>query len=105
MPKKITEPEIVMAICYTTMNSWDFTYARRLEWEIWAAKWRVCPTCGAGVGEPCMNLSDKRADRTQVRRNKRPHDERIDWGRLLEGLKQRGYYRPAIEKQVRNRVG
>lgn len=106
--KPITDSEITIAICYGIMNVWDFSYKRRLEWEIWAAKFQPCPTCPAPSYSPCLNMTDIKSIRAgkkiNPRQNKRAHDSRIDWNRLLNGLKSRGYYRPAIETQVRNQV-
>lgn len=111
MPRKpLTEAEIEMAICYSVMTTWNFSYTKRLEWEVWAAAHRPCPTCHEPAKAWCLNMGDLHynlnhpgADRP-VRPNKRPHDRRIDWTRLLNGLKERGYYRPAIEAQVRKQV-
>lgn len=101
--KTYTEYEILMAICYSTMTSWEFGYQRRLEWQIYASRHRSCTVCKADPNSPCLNLSDIRYGK-EPRVNKQPHDSRIDWGRLLDGLKERGYYRPVIEHQTRRRM-
>lgn len=95
--KALKIEDIEMAICFSVMTAWDFDYTKRLEWEIFAARHQECPDCQAPPNHRCYNLSDK----TRTKLNKRPHDIRVDWTRLLNGLKQRGYYRPAIEAQVR----
>lgn len=100
MVRNLNEAEIIMATCYQTMSAWDFNYARRQEWIIWAARHRRCPTCSSPPHSPCVNMADKKAGKTP-RINKQPHDLRIDWGRLLEGLKRRGYYRANIEAKIR----
>jgi hypothetical protein len=105
MNKEATESQVLMAICYRTMSSWNFDYHRRLEWEVWAAKHQPCPGCPANTGEQCVNLVDVRLNKFPRRLNKRPHDERVDWARLLSGLKQRGYYRASIETIVRRELG
>lgn len=98
--KPMSENEVVMTICYQTMSAWDFSYSQRREWTIYAARHRVCPDCGAQVNNPCVNLQDQRLGKTP-RINRNPHDPRVDWGRMIAALKQRGYYRPSIENQVR----
>ena len=99
-----------MALCYSIITDWYFDYQKRLEWEIYSSKHRACFSCKASEYEPCRNLSDlnfnkKNPDKLrEVRVNKRAHNDRIDWSRMLSGLKQRGYYRPAIEAQVRKQI-
>lgn len=103
MARVYTEWEVTMAICYSTMKSWDFSWARRRDWVIYASRHRSCTVCKAEPNQPCMNLHDVRYG-NKPRVNKQPHDSRIDWDRLLEGLKMRGYYRPAIEHLTRKRM-
>lgn len=69
---------------------YGFGYHRRKEWIIWSAIKRVCPTCSAPVGAPCMNMADRKARRPE-RVNGNPHEDRIDWPKIFDGLKQRGY--------------
>lgn len=103
MPRIYNETEIVMSICFTTMSAWGFDYARRLQWVIWASRHHHCRVCYSPEFSPCVNLADVKQGKVP-RVNRRPHDERVDWGRLLNGLKDRGYYKPAIEAQVRKRT-
>lgn len=99
-----TEFEVTMMVCHAVMKAWDFDYQRRKSWFIWASKHRVCPTCLSPEHLPCLNMSDIKRGAPEPKVNKVPHDDRVDWHRLLEGLKQRGLYRPVIENQVRKRV-
>lgn len=62
---------------------------QRQEWFIWGAIHRVCPTCSAAVGAPCMNLLERR--RGVEKQVRWPHDARVDWPKVWEGLKKRGY--------------
>jgi hypothetical protein len=42
----------------------------------WTA-WQKCPVCPAGLGEPCLSLSGRGPDGTQVRIHApRPHEGR-----------------------------
>jgi hypothetical protein len=102
--RAIEEEDIEMAICYSIMTAWSFNYTQRLEWEIWAAKHQTCPTCFSSPHHRCVHMGDIKAKKLPPRVNKRPHPLRVDWTRLLNGLKQREYYRPAIEAQVRKMV-
>jgi hypothetical protein len=111
MGRPITEDQINMVLCYSMMSAWDFSYSRRLEWEIYGSRHQPCPTCFSPPHQSCLNMSDVKYNSTrpttgkrQVRQNKRPHDSRIDWLIILQGLKKRGYYRASIEAQVRRQV-
>ena len=105
MPREsLTPRELETAICYSIMNAWDFTYTRRLEWEIWASKNHPCPDCQSPEYKPCVHLGELKRGLENPAVNKRPHDARVDWTQLLNGLKQRGYYREVIEREVRKRV-
>lgn len=95
-----------MAICFANMTA--FNVDNRLEWQIWGARAFTCNECKAEPGKPCVSLADLR-NRDSWRQlnpkpNKWPHSGRIDWNRVLNGLKQRGYYSPIIEDQVRRMV-
>ena len=87
------------------MSAHGFSTDQRREWTIWAAKLELCSKCGARDGTPCVSLADlnnrDEARKQNPRINRWPHDPRINWDRLLNGLKQRGYYHPTIEDQVR----
>lgn len=102
--KPLNEDQIVVAICYSVMEAHKFNYQRRLDWEIWGAKTHECPTCHSSPFFPCVNMAHIRSGALNPRANKRPHAERINWGMILNGLKSRGLYTPALETQVRNQV-
>ena len=105
MPRKeYTEYDIVMAICIQTMQAWGFQTPKRQEWTGWAAYHQVCSVCLSPPNMPCLNMADVKLNRPEPRENKNPHDPRVDWNRMLSGFKNRGYYKPAIEAQVRNWV-
>lgn len=104
MAKALTEAEITQMKCFALMSAWNFTYNRRREWVIWGARHRVCPTCGAQTYKPCLNLSDRRQGRPE-RTNRQPHDARVDWNRILGGLKLRGYWNQAVITQVTHQIG
>lgn len=104
MKRELNETEVVMATCFAIMRAWQFNYNRRREWVIWASRHHRCSRCNSPEYSPCLNLADKKHGKIP-RINRQPHDERIDWGKLLNGLKKRGYYRPQIEQQVRNQNG
>lgn len=100
--REAAEAEMTVAICYGIMKAWEFDYHRRLEWEIFGSRARECPDCGRAPNMPCVNLADLFQGK-EPRINKRPHANRIDWRRVLDGLKFRGYYKGSIENQVRRR--
>lgn len=79
-------------------------YSRTLEWQIYGAKHRVCPTCLSPQNKPCLNMADIKAKRPHPRVNRTPHEDRIDWDWILQGLKTRGYYRKIIEDSVRRQL-
>lgn len=108
MTRKYSNLDITIALCYRTMDTHNMGYQQRLDWEIYGARHQACSTCGARANMPCANMSDVKynstrssRDRRKVRVNKRPHPDRIDWNRIYEGLKKRGYWRQAIETQTR----
>lgn len=76
--------------CLEAMNKAGFTYHRRIQWYIWSAIKRPCPSCSVPVGAACINLNDVRR-RVSPRQNRAPHDPRIDWPKIYEALKLRGY--------------
>lgn len=100
--KQYTEREIVMAICIQIMRAWGMKGPRRREWMIWASKHQICPDCLSPAGRSCLNMADIRQKRPEPRDNRNPHDKRVDWDRMLNGFKERGYYKPALETTVRN---
>ena len=104
MANKLTEDEIVQAVCYAMMNAWQFNYHRRREWVIWSARQRVCPVCSVPAYSPCLNMAEVKRGVMAPSVNRQPHDPRIDWNQVLEGLQQRGYYRKTIEKQTRDAI-
>lgn len=78
--------------CYAIMTRHNFNSEKRREWSIWAAKHHSCSECKAPKNSPCLNLVDLRVKpREFAKPNRNPHDSRIDWERLLEGLLKRGY--------------
>lgn len=102
MSDKISRPvhgqrNVQRVLAYKIMSDNLFSYVKRMEWVWWAAHHHACVKCEAAWGEHCFNLSDlnyirKHPETTRPqRRNRTPHDERVDWGRLLEGLRYRGY--------------
>ncbi|KIA72667.1 hypothetical protein ANMWB30_24350 [Arthrobacter sp. MWB30] len=48
----------------------------------WHGLTRECPRCGAGTGEPCENLSERKRGNTITTKN--PHDERIPLPETVE---------------------
>lgn len=115
MGRQLTDQEVVMAMCNRAMSMF-FTKGgalsprldtgRRREWVIWAARDKLCPTCKVPAFFPCINLLDKKKGLApdRCRANKTPHDERIDWEKLLEGLKKRGYWRESIRREIRREI-
>lgn len=71
------------------MGHWN--YERRLEWLRWAAWNQTCPKCGAEPRKACENLADRKRTPTRLTYVRSPHDERIDWFRMIDGLHERGY--------------
>jgi hypothetical protein len=92
--KTTTETERLKIQCNEVMARWN--QPRRREWYIWCAKFKRCEECRAEPFKPCLNLVDlnqKALPRHECRQNKNPHDSRIDWKRLRDGLRKRGYFR------------
>lgn len=76
------------------MHRHNFDYNRRREWIIWGARHAQCTECSAEPYTACKNLSDIRhygAHSRKIRDNRMPHNSRIDWSRILQGLYKRGY--------------
>lgn len=93
MAKQPTEEQKLRIQCNEAMQ--NFNHYRRREWIIWGSKHRECPNCKQPPNSPCLNKVDvnKGLSPEQCRENKMPHDERIDWKRIRDGLRKRGYFR------------
>jgi hypothetical protein len=60
--------------------------------NIWAARDKHCPRCGAVPYQACRNLNGIRLlGFALARENKSPHTERVDYDKLVKALKERGY--------------
>lgn len=71
------------------MSNNSFYIAQRKAWFIWAAKPNSCSTCSAEPYNPCMNLTERKKGNEQ--RTKWPHESRVNWSRVVQGLRERGY--------------
>lgn len=88
-PQKVGDEERIL--CYQIMLKNQFIHTRRQQWLIWASAHQPCPDCKADTRQPCRNMVDlKKMPREEARINRNPHDSRINWKRLLEGLQKRG---------------
>lgn len=72
-----------------------FTQERRKLWWIWGAKETPCEYCHAPAHSPCLNVSDKvrisKGANIVQRTTKWPHEQRVDWYKIVMGLRQRGH--------------
>jgi hypothetical protein len=73
--------------CTLAMSDWK-TFRRKV-WYVWASVHRPCPTCEVKKGEACENLALRKKGKTE--RTQWPHEDRISWPKMLDGLKKRGY--------------
>lgn len=79
------------------MTQNGFRHWKRREWVIWGAKHQACEECGAEPYSPCKHLTDvKKVKNGELapgfeKINRQPHESRIDWARVLQGLYKRGY--------------
>lgn len=91
------QEEDFQSLAYSVFHNRAFSYDRRMEWEIYGAKHRVCEVCKAPPYEACKNMADVKMQNNHphqainIRVNKKPHASRIDWRRVAEGLEARGY--------------
>lgn len=71
----------------------DAGFNHDLRWraQVWAAKPFECPTCLVPPGFPCHNMSDVKKGLPNIRANKFPHPERVNWQLLVNTLRQKGY--------------
>lgn len=74
-----------------------FSVEKILAAQIWAARDHTCPKCNEPPYFPCVNLNDVKRNAKDpfnfdVRKNKYPHAERVDWDLLVEKLVERGYW-------------
>jgi hypothetical protein len=88
MGRQNYRPKTPEQLCKLAMSQHEFSYTRRVEWNIWAAKASECPSCGAKPYDPCLNLTER--GQGNIVRTKWPHANRVDWQRFLDGLKSRG---------------
>lgn len=93
VPKVVTEEQRLMIQCNEAMSGMN--HHRRREWIIYGARANECSSCGQAPNEPCLNKVDlnKGLPRDKCRVNRQPHDERIDWKRIRDGLRKRGYFK------------
>lgn len=82
---------VLKAKVYAIFNNYEFDWRKRRDSIIWAAKHKECPKCKAEAYKACRNLADVRASRIDIRDNKWPHEERIDFELLFNKLIERGY--------------
>ncbi len=79
--------------CKEAMARAKFSHVQKQEWFIWAAIHRPCPTCSSAPHERCWNMAKLRYHQEHVG-VRWPHDDRVDWPKMYEGLIQRGYIIP-----------
>ena len=73
--------------CMKAMSGWN--NARRKEWFIWSAIKRPCPECKMGSDMRCVHLGKlKKGIHEGVQW---PHPSRVDWAKMYDGLRTRGY--------------
>lgn len=91
MAKELTPREQDHQKCNELMSRHGFDYEKRRRAIIWAAKLNTCPDCSAPPYRACFNLADfRKGVKPQLaRRNRQPHEDRIDWAKLLKALKER----------------
>jgi hypothetical protein len=70
------------------MRSSRFSSPKRWCALVWAARWRACSTCGVGAWGRCVNVSRGKNRGTPI---KGPHSARVDYKKLVEALRERGY--------------
>jgi hypothetical protein len=89
--KVLTEEQLLRIRCNEAMQR--FGHHQRREWVIYGARHQVCPNCHQPPRQPCLNKVDinKGLPVEECRENRMPHDERIDWQRILDGLNKRGH--------------
>lgn len=58
---------------------------------IWAARDQVCPECKARPNRPCLHLGDIKKKISEPKQNKWPHSSRVNWAKLMDALRSRGY--------------
>lgn len=85
------KPMTAQQRCYYIMTMSRFTYEKRRESLIWAAKENTCPSCHVCPFTSCLNVTDVRAGKSNPRVNQVPHHTRVNWEKLLQALKDRGY--------------
>ena len=74
--------------CNEVMARLGFDYELRRVSVIWAARSQPCPRCDATAFNFCVNLTKlKQQDRRVATRW--PHDERVDWDKLLTALEKK----------------
>jgi hypothetical protein len=76
--------------CLGVMNLLNFERSRRISWWIWASKHRACPTCKEPPYKACLNMNELNKGRR--RKTRWPHDPRVDWAKMLDGMRTRGYF-------------
>lgn len=75
---------------YKITQALGFAWRRRNDWYVWAARLQECPYCGQLPHKPCINMSQAKLGHTIP--TKWPHESRIDWQKLVDGLIERGYW-------------
>lgn len=75
--------------CRIAFDKCNFRLARKKEWMIYGARHRVCTRCDRLPGEFCVNLIKRKQGVIQP--TSVPHEARIDWRKIFDGLCKRGY--------------
>lgn len=87
-----TSEDTPKGIALSIMHRANFTSDLIWRTTIWAAKGRDCPECLVPAGYACHNMADvKKGPPHYIRRNRWPHEQRVDYDLLVRTLKQRGY--------------
>ena len=70
----------------------NFSYEKRVAAWIWAAREQKCPKCEQEPYNPCLNLTAvKKVGRALAAETRWPHTERVNWQKLEDALRERGY--------------
>jgi hypothetical protein len=89
--KQVTPRRVALELFNSVAMTGGWRHHRRLEWLRWAAWHQECPACQAKKYHACENLALRKRKPPRQAFVQSPHEDRIDYRRLIMGLRERGY--------------
>lgn len=100
----MTPEDELKALVYAHYQAYRIPYEQRKILLIEASRDHHCSSCGALPFRGCWNKTDISRGKDEIRLNKLPHEERIDWQQAKMALWRRGMWRESLVKLTLVRI-